>query len=84
METLNINDEKYMYTGDITISHDTQQTFWCKHQIWVSNTYYGWWSDSDIYDFLLSRGLEIPPHFKEWKENQIMTDFWRLPFFEII
>nr|QBK85832.1 MAG: hypothetical protein LCMAC101_04270 [Marseillevirus LCMAC101] len=76
-------DEQYMYTGDVIISHNTQQSFWCKHQIWVDRRYYGWWSDSDIYDFLLSRGLEIPSHFEEWKENQTLDNFWRLPLASI-
>ncbi len=75
-----MDDDAYMRTGDVIISRDTLQTFLCLHQVWVNDRYYGQWSDSDIYDFLMSRGFEIPLHFEEWKQNQIMTDFWRLPY----
>ena len=65
-----------MNTGDVVISHAAQEKFLCLHKIWVGDRYYGWCNDLEIYDFLLSRGLDIPCHFKEQKEENTLFMTW--------
>jgi hypothetical protein len=71
---MNMDPDRFMYTGDVTISRLTHTSYWCYHKVWVDDIYYGWWKDADIYHLLISRGLEIPDHLLVWKENQIMED----------